>query len=78
MQAYETIIGELRAYNPNLLEKPRVLVLNKIDLLQPEHIDQLKVQFADKESHVVLTSAATGEGTNQLVDVLFELISPNS
>jgi len=48
MQAYETIISELRAYNPNLLEKPRVLVLNKIDLLQPEHIDELKYSLLTK------------------------------
>ena len=76
MQAYETIINELQAYDHRLLEKPRVLVLNKIDLLQPERIDELRAQFSQKETHIVFTSAATGEGTDELVNVFFELIAP--
>jgi len=76
LQAYETIINELQAYDHRLLEKPRVLVLNKIDLLQPERIDELRAQFSQKETHIVFTSAATGEGTDELVNVFFELIAP--
>jgi GTP-binding protein len=36
---------ELKKYEPALLEKPRILVFNKIDLLTPEEISSLKEKF---------------------------------
>jgi len=34
--SYETLVGELQSFNPELLEKPRMVALTKIDLLPPE------------------------------------------
>lgn len=33
---YETLLGELQAFNPEMLYKPRMIALSKMDLLPPE------------------------------------------
>ncbi len=38
---YETLLGELRSYGEELLEKPRVVALSKVDLLPPEERELL-------------------------------------
>ncbi|WP_018962881.1 GTPase ObgE [Coprothermobacter platensis] len=72
--AYKTVLGELNAYDQSLLKKPRILVLNKADLLNDEQKLSLKEEFSKLESIVIVTSAATGEGTKELVDIMFSLI----
>ncbi|HLX26190.1 MAG TPA: GTPase ObgE [Candidatus Cybelea sp.] len=59
-----TIESELSAWNPQLLEKPRLLVLNKLDLPQARaSLDMLRQQFSDVRG----VSAATGEGVRDLI-----------
>jgi GTP-binding protein HflX len=43
-------------------ERPRVLVLNKIDLLSPHERDELRLRHPD----AVLVSGVTGEGLGEL------------
>jgi len=50
---YETLLGELRQYNAEMLDKPRVVGLSKLDLIAPD--EQKKVL---KEAR-----AAIGDGT---------------
>jgi GTP-binding protein len=76
MDAYETVMHELSEYSPSLLEKPRILVLNKIDLLSSEDLEEITRQFKDKETTIIATSAATGAGTEQFVDTIFGLFTP--
>ncbi len=42
---YEVLLRELETYNPELLAKPKIVVLNKADLIEPEAMDSLKGQF---------------------------------
>lgn len=41
-----SLLEELRKFNPELLEKHRVLAVTKCDLLDEELIDLLKEEFA--------------------------------
>ena len=60
----ETINNELRAYNEKLMERPQIIVCNKMDIAQnEEHVDRIREQFAD----VFKISAATGEGISELL-----------
>ncbi len=45
---YETLLGELRAYNPALLDKPRLVAITKIDLL-PEAERSLLPEIVEDE-----------------------------
>jgi GTP-binding protein len=67
---FRTIDHELARYGAGLAERPQVLVLNKIDLVETvpafEPTDERVVR-------VVATSCATGEGIEELKLALFEL-----
>ena len=60
----ETIEAELGAWNPQLLEKPRLLVLNKLDLPDARaSLRELRQRFAEIRG----ISAVTGEGVRDLI-----------
>jgi len=66
---YETISHELGLFNPSLLEKPQLVVLNKIDLPEVRNaIPQVKRSFEDKGIDLYVISALTGEGVSELVE----------
>ncbi len=62
-QDYEILKQELASYDPALLEKPRVVVLNKMDLLPSP--DAVKFE-AESGVPVYRVSALTGEGIPEL------------
>lgn len=74
----KAIINELAEYNPDLLNKPRWLVLNKIDVLPDEAARQEKIDAIVKglkwNDKVFAISALSGQGTQQLCYSLMQLI----
>lgn len=76
--AAKAIINELYEYNPELLQKPRWLVLNKIDMLpdQAEREARIKylVEGLDWKDKVFAISAISSQGTQQLCYSLMQLI----
>lgn len=70
VDAIETIFNELKKFSPELANKPRWLVFNKIDLL-PE--DEREARIAELTSRLgwdgplYAISAVTGEGVQQLL-----------
>lgn len=61
---------ELRLYDPQLLRKPKVVVLNKIDLLKGNY--KFKPEGKSEKYHPI--SALTGEGLKQLTNHLAEVL----
>jgi GTP-binding protein len=78
IESAKTILNELAAYNPALLDKPRWLVLNKIDMLPDEAIRKQVLNDIVKglnwEGKVFTISAIRKEGTQQLCYDLMKLI----
>lgn len=74
----KAIINELAEYNPELLNKPRWLVLNKIDMLPDEDSREERIQAIVKglkwKDKVFAISAISGQGTQQLCYSLMQLI----
>jgi GTP-binding protein len=65
---YEEINEELGKFHVSLLEKPQVVVLNKIDLPHVrERIPQARATFRQKGVDLFAISAWTGEGVDDLV-----------
>lgn len=59
-----TIENELAAWNPQLVEKPTLLVVSKLDLPDAQaRLEELRAQFPDVRG----ISSATGEGVKDLV-----------
>ena len=74
---YEILLNELRQFNPDMLDKHRVLAVTKCDLLDDELMDMLK-ETLPQDLPVVFISAVTGFGLNELKDVLWEELNSES
>ncbi len=74
----KVIIDEVAAYSPDLLNKPRWLVLNKIDMLPDEQTRQQTIQHIidglQWQGKYFAISAIRSEGTQQLCYSLMQLI----
>lgn len=67
VEEINTIIEELRLYSPELQEKPRWLVLNKLDMVaEPEALRDAIIQRLDWKEPVFAISALTGQGTKEI------------
>ena len=71
---YETLLQELRIYNPSLLDKNRILAISKIDVLSEEERADLKNQIPTSIPSILI-SAITQEGIEQLKDDVWNLIN---
>ncbi|WP_241595683.1 Obg family GTPase CgtA [Rosenbergiella epipactidis] len=63
------ILGELEKYSDKLYQKPRWLVFNKVDLLDPDEAAERAKQIADdlgREGDYYLISAASQQGVKDL------------
>jgi GTP-binding protein len=71
-RSYQMLIKEMAAYNPTLLDKPRLVVLNKMDLPEAKtHFPEIKKVFKKERQEVLPLSAKTGEGMASLIQDLF-------
>lgn len=72
VRRWEIINHELRAFSPELAERPQLLVLNKADLLSPEELEALLRRFeARVGQRPQVVSAALHDGTADLMKVCF-------
>ena len=74
---YEILLNELRNFNPEMLDKHRVLAVTKCDLLDDELIEMLRETTPD-DIPVVFISSVTGQGINELKDVLWKELNSES
>jgi GTP-binding protein len=73
LNAYNTVNKELAMYNQELTEKPQIVVLNKMDLPDVREAAK-KFQAAIKEKQVILISALTGQGIENLKSKIIQLL----
>lgn len=74
---YEVLLGELERYNPQMLEKHRVLAVTKSDLLDDELIEMLRAELPD-DIPAVFISSVTGKGVDVLKDMLWAELNSES
>ena len=64
----QVVEQELEAYGHGLVDRPRLLVLNKLELLDEEERDEQVKRLEEASGRpVLLTSAAMGQGLDQLL-----------
>ena len=64
---FKTLQKEMKLYDPELLKKPAIVVLNKIDLLSA---DKKKIVGFSTDVKICKISALTGEGIPKLLKIL--------
>jgi GTP-binding protein len=71
----EVLRSELAAYDPQMVERARVVALNKVDLPEGRRrAEELREALVRRGLEVFLTSGATGEGVPALARRLWELV----
>lgn len=71
---YDILLNELSRFNPQLVDKPRVLAVSKSDMLD----DELRTEIAKTLPEgvpSVFISAVTGQGITELKDMLWKAIN---
>jgi GTP-binding protein len=74
---YEVLLNEVRMFNPELLDKQRVLAITKTDLLDDELQQMLSEDLPDDLPHVFI-SAVANKGLTELKDVLWQALNSES
>lgn len=70
---YTQLLTELELYNPMLLEKPRIVIANKMD--EPAAEENLKeFQAAFPEIKVIPVSCMTEEGIPELKETIYQMV----
>ncbi|HUX64317.1 Obg family GTPase CgtA [Sulfuricella sp.] len=74
------IVNELKKYDESLYQKPRWLLLNKMDMLPADERDQYRQQFLKDfgwDGKCFIISALTGEGCKEVVYAIMEFLDQN-
>ncbi|MCR5534786.1 MAG: GTPase ObgE [Bacteroidaceae bacterium] len=74
---YEILLNEVRTFNPELLDKQRVLAITKTDLLDEELQQMLSEDLPDDLPHVFI-SAVANKGLTELKDILWVALNSES
>ena len=70
---YEVLLGELTQYNPELLDKQRLLAITKCDMLDEELIEEMKAHLPEDIKSVFISSVA-GLNIAKLKDMLWSAL----
>lgn len=73
-QEYKILLKELKLFNPELMDKPRLLVITKMDLVDPDQRGSIKRRLPKKVPSCLI-SAVNQQGLDELKDKLWELIN---
>lgn len=74
---YDILLNELGRFNPEMLEKHRVLAITKSDLLDDELIEMLR-ETLPQDLPCVFISAVANKGLDELKDVLWSELNAES
>ena len=74
---YAILLNELEQFNPQLIDKHRVLAISKSDMLDEELIEEIAKTLPDDIPQVFISSV-TGPGIQELKDVLWRAITDDS
>jgi GTP-binding protein len=70
---YQVLLNELQMFNPELLDKQRVLAITKCDMADEQMMDELKDDLPDVP--YVMISSHTQMGLVQLKDMLWKVLN---
>lgn len=68
---YDVLVNELKKYNPELLDKKRILAISKSDLLDTE-LQEAMAKELPEDIPTLFISAATNQGVTELKDLIWK------
>jgi len=73
---FDILLNELKQYNPELLDKPRLLAVSKSDLLDEELKEEMRLELP--EVPYMFISSVTGEGIQRMKDMIWKELNRNN
>ena len=70
---YHILVNELKSYNPELLDKERILAITKSDLADKELIDEIEKDLPDIP--YVFISSFTKKGLNRMKNLIWNKLT---
>ncbi|NNF33193.1 MAG: GTPase ObgE [Saprospiraceae bacterium] len=74
---YEILLNELKQYNPELLDKPRLLAISKADMLDDEMKEMIEETITLDIPYLFISSVAQ-QGIQPLKDKLWQMLNPGN
>lgn len=71
---FNILLGELKKYNPELLDKKRILAISKADMLDEELMVEMKQELPEN-IRTVFISSVTGSGIMELKDMIWQQLN---
>ena len=71
---YNTLLNELREYNPELMDKSRLLAISKIDLVDDEALERIQADLP-KRVPVTFISSVSQRGIDELKDKIWQQLT---
>lgn len=71
---YEILLGELQRYNPELLDKKRLLAISKSDMLDDELMEEMRKELPEGIESLFI-SAVTNYNTQKLKDLIWQALN---
>lgn len=71
---YQILLDELQRFNPQLMDKERLLAISKSDMLDDELMAEIEKTLPTDLPHVFI-SAVTGQGITELKDMLWSAVN---
>lgn len=73
---YNVLLDELRRYNPEMLDKDRLIAITKSDMLDDELQAELKFELdANLPIDYLFISSLTNQGITELKDKLWQMLN---
>lgn len=74
---YEILLDELRRYNPELLDKEKIIAISKSDMLDAELMDEMRVELEKDLQGVsfMFISSVAQQGIQELKDKLWAMLN---
>lgn len=73
---YDILLNELKNYNPELLDKERILAITKCDMLDEEMTEQMKAQLPPNVQSIFISSVS-GKNIALLKDLIWQTLNKN-
>lgn len=74
---YNILLNELKRYNPELLDKTRVLGISKSDIIDDERLVEIESQLPQDVPSIIFSSHS-GVGINELKDLLWKALTESN
>jgi GTP-binding protein len=75
-EQYRILLNELKQYNPELLDKPRIIGISKTDIIDAELKELIDAELAFGDIPHLFFSAVSGTGLNALKDLIWSTLNP--